>query len=127
MGRNPVFPAQGIRLQDDYFVVKIRNKGKKTLYITSGIKAQDCDYKHWDRTVYLKKQVTIKPNTTKYVRFYVSGSPAWYDYTDYTIFYKFRYDGKTYEGHVWDEDSVFKKNGSWYSTYWDEDWYWGWY
>ena len=33
------------------------------------------------------------------------------------------YDGKTYEGHTWDEDSVYKKGKSWYGTYWDEDWY----
>lgn len=114
--------------RNNYFVVKIKNKGKKTLTITSGIKVRDIDYKSFDRKIRLKKKVKIKSGKTKKVRFYVKGKPTWYNASDFTLYYKFNYDGKTYEGHVWDEDSVFeKKKNSWYSTYWDEEWYESWY
>ena len=109
--------------RDNYFSVEIRNKGPKTLTINSGIKVEDKDYKTYDRRVYLKKKVSIKTNTTKSVRFYVKGGLTWPDYSDFTLFYKFTYDGKTYESHVWYDDSVYKKGKKWYGTYWDEDWY----
>ena len=114
--------------RSNVFKVKFRNLGPKTVTITSGIKVKDVDYKVFDRKVKLKKKVKIKPGKTKYVKFYVVGKSTWYDYEDFTLYYKFKYDGKTYEGHVWDEDSVFKwgKKG-WYSTYDDEDWYNSWY
>ena len=112
--------------RSNVFKVKFRNLGPKTVTITSGIKVKDIDYKTFDRKIRLKKKVKIKPGKTKYVKFYVKGRPTWYDYEDFTLYYKFKCDGKTYEGHVWDEDSVFKKGKSWYSTYWDEDWYNNW-
>lgn len=112
--------------RNNYFVVKYKNKGNYSVYITSGIKVIDVDYKNYDRKVRLTKTVKIKPGQTKYVRFYVIGKNTWWDYEDFTLYYKFRYDGKTYEGHVWDEDSVFKRNKAWYATYWDDDWYYGW-
>ena len=94
--------------------------------ITSGIKVVDIDYKAYDRKVRLKKKVKIKPGKTKYVKFYVKGRTTWYKSEDFTIYYKFRYDGKTYEGHAWDEDSVYKYGKGWYDTYWDENWYQHW-
>ena len=109
--------------RDNYFVVRIKNKGRKNLYITSGNKVEDVDYKSFDRKISLKKKVTIKPGQTKYVHFRVKGRNTWYDYEDFTLCYKFTYDGKSYEGHTWDEDSVYKKGKSWYGTYWDEEWY----
>lgn len=111
----------------NYFVVKYRNLGSKPLTITSGIKVKDVDYKSFDRKIKLKKKIKIKPNTTKFVRFYVKGRTTWPDYEDFTLFYKFNYDGKVYEGHVWDEDSVYKKGKKWYCTYFDDDWYENWY
>lgn len=113
--------------RNNYFVVKFKNKATRSVFIKSGIKVQDVDYKSFDRNVYLKKSVTIKPGETKYVRFYVKGSNTWYDPSDFTLFYKFSYDGATYEGHVWGGDSVFKKGKSWYATYWDDAWYETWY
>ena len=107
----------------NYFTVRFKNKGKKTLYIVSGNKVEDVDYKSFDRKVSLGKKVVIKPGQTKYIHFRVRGRNTWYNYEDFTLCYKFMYDGKTYEGHTWDEDSVYKKGKSWYGTYWDEDWY----
>lgn len=107
----------------NYFTVRFKNKGKKTLYIVSGNKVEDVDYKSFDRKVSLGKKVAIKPGQTRYVHFRVRGRNTWYNYEDFTLCYKFMYDGKTYEGHTWDEDSVYKKGKSWYGTYWDEDWY----
>ena len=109
--------------RDNYFTVRFKNKGKKTLYIVSGNKVEDVDYKSFDRKVSLKKKMAIKPGQTRYVHFRVRGRNTWYNYEDFTLCYKFMYDGKIYEGHTWDEDSVYKKGKSWYGTYWDEDWY----
>lgn len=112
----------------NYFTVKFKNAGKTSVTIKKGIKVIDIDYKSYDRNVYMKKSVTIKPGKTKYIRFYVKGSTTWYNYRDFTLYYKFVFDHKEYEGHVWDEDSVYKKGKSWYATYWNsyvegyEDW-----
>lgn len=95
--------------------------------MTSGIKVEDVDYKTYDRKIKLKNTVKIKPNQTKYVRYYVVGNTTWPNYSDYTLFYKFRYDGKTYNARTWDSESIFKRNGEWYYTYWDDDWYEDWY
>ena len=87
-------------------------------------------YKSYDRNLKFKKgsSVTIKPYKSVTVRFYVKGRVTWYDYSRYTLQYKFKFDGKTYTGRVWDEDSVYK-NKSWQDTYWDyeayEYWMWG--
>lgn len=113
--------------RNNYFTVKFKNKGKKTLYIVSGNKVENVDYKSFDRKISLGKKTAIKPGQTKYVHFRVKGSNTWYNYEDFTLCYKFVYDGKTYEGHTWDEDSSYKKGKSWYSTYWDEEWYENWY
>lgn len=110
----------------NYFVVKFRNRGSKPLTITSGIKVEDVDYKSYDRKVKLKKKIKIKPKSTKFVRFYVKGKNTWPEYDDFTLFYKFSYDGKTYEGHVWDEDSVYKNGKKWYYSYLNENWYYDW-
>lgn len=114
--------------RDNYFTVKFKNAGKTSVTIKKGIKVIDIDYKFYDRNVYMKKSVTIKPGKTKYIRFYVKGSNTWYNYRDFTLYYKFVFDHKEYEGHVWDEDSVFREGKKWYSTYWRgneddyEDW-----
>ena len=106
------------------FVVKVKNWGTKTLYIKKGTgKVEDVDYKSFDRKVKLYKTVKIKPKSSKTLYFKVQGRTTWYDYSDFTLFYKFTYDGKNYTWHVWDEDSVMKTSNGWYSTYWDEDKY----
>lgn len=112
--------------RNNYFEVVYQNTSTKNLMITSGIKVENVDYKSYDRQIRLKKTVTIKPGKKAKVRFYVKGSNTWYDYSDFTVFYKFKFDGITYEGHVWDEDSVFRKGKKWYSTYMDEDTYIDW-
>ena len=122
--REPNFAAKvtAYYTRDNYFTVKIRNLGARPLTIKSGIKVENVDYKSFDRNVRLKKAVTIPKGKTKTVRFYVKGTNTWYDYADYTLFYKFVYDGKEYEGHVWYDDSVFKKpDKKWYTTYWEKD------
>lgn len=106
--------------RDNYFSVKFKNYGSKSLTILSdGAYCMDVDYKSYDRDLRLKgnEDIKIKPGETKTVKFYVKGSVTWYDYQDFTIRYYFKYNGAKYLGSVWDEDSVFKRGNSWYNTY----------
>lgn len=131
--RNPNFGAilTGYNTRNNYFTVKYKNWGDKPVYIKpNNAKVEDVDYKRFDRRVRLPggKTIKINPKKTKTVRFYVQGSVSWYNYRDYTLIYKFSYDGKQYEGHVWDEDSSYKRGKKWYCTYWSsyEDKYLSW-
>ena len=115
--------------RDNYFTVKIKNYGVSDLQIIrggKGSKVENVDYKSFDRSIKASSTVVVKPGKTKIVRFYLKGSTTWYDVSDYTLFAKIKYQGKTYSWHVWDEDSVYKKGKKWYNTYFDEDWYGEW-
>ena len=112
--------------RDNYFVVKVKNNSSSPItIIRNGGKVKNVDYKSYDRNI-KGGNVTVKPGKTKYVRFYLKGSNTWYDYSDFTLYSKIRYEGKTYEWHVWDEDSVYKKNKKWYATYWNDNQYENW-
>ncbi len=113
--------------RNNYFTVKFKNVSNKTLTITSGTKVEEDDYKSFDRKIRLKKKVKIKPNQTQYVKFYVKGRTTWYDVSDFTLFYKFSFDGKTYVGRTWDGNTSYKTGKSWYNTFWDEEFYNDWY
>ena len=107
--------------RDNYFTVKYKNYGSSTVTILSkDAYCMDVDYKSYDRKLYLKgnKSIKIKPGKSKTVKFKVKGSGTWYDYTDFTIRYYFKYNGGKYLGSVWDEESVFKRGKHWYATYW---------
>lgn len=109
------------------FTVKFKNNGKKNLTILStDASALHCDYTSLDRKLKVNA-TTIRPGQTKYVKFTAKDQP-WYDWNEYTISYYFKYDGKKYNGHVWDWDSSFKDKGKWWCTYWTtfEDWYYDW-
>lgn len=132
--RNPNFGAvvTGYNTRNNYFTVKFRNLEKRAVIIQPyNAKVEHVAYKTYDRYLRLpnNKPIYIRPGKNVYVRFYVRGKVTWYDYSRYTLCYKFTYDGKTYDGHVWDEDSVFKRGKSWYHTFWQssEDWYYTWY
>ena len=132
--RNPNFGAvvTGYNTRNNYFTVKFRNLEKRPVIIRPyNAKVEHVAYKTYDRYLYLpnNKSIYIRPGKNVYVRFYVRGKVTWYDYSRYTLCYKFTYDGKTYDGHVWDEDSVFKRGKNWYYTFWQssEDWYYTWY
>lgn len=122
-------PDFGARLtayntRNNYFTVKFKNNSNKALTILRGTtKVMDADYKSFDRNINLSKSYTIKPGKSKTIKFKVKGKPTWYKYIDFTLQYKFKFDGKTYTGRTWSDDSVYKKGSSWYYTYWDEDWY----
>lgn len=107
------------RTRSNCFIVKITNKGGKTLYITEGIKVENWDYKFLDRKVYLKKKVKIAPNKTKYVKFYVRGGVTENDRFNFDLKYKFKFNGKTYKGNVWWSNSKYRKGGKWKPTYTD--------
>lgn len=105
--------------RDNYFVVRIRNlSSHKLTIIRKGAEVRDVDYKTYDRSVSSTSDIVIDPGKTKKVKFYLNGNTTWYDYTDFTLYAKFKYEGVTYPWHVWDTDSVYKRNKSWYSTYW---------
>lgn len=123
--RNPNFGAilTGYNTRNNYFTVKYKNWGDKPVYIKpNNAKVEDVDYKRFDRKLRLSggKTIKIKPKKSVTLRFYVRGSVSWYNYRDYTLIYKFSYDGKQYEGHVWDEDSSYKRGKKWYGTYWSD-------
>lgn len=112
--------------RNNYFTVKFKNVSDKMLTITSGTKVEEDHYKFYDRKIRLKKKVKIKPNQTKYVRFYVKGRTTWYDSSDFILFYKFKFDGKTYVGRTWEGDTGYKKGKNWYNTFWDHEFYSDW-
>lgn len=108
--------------RNNYFVVKFKNWGNKPVYIKPGnAKVQNTDYKSFDRYLRLAggKTIKVNPHKSVSVKFYVRGRVSWYDVSTYTLFYRFSYDGRSFEGHVWDEDSVYKKGKKWYATYWN--------
>lgn len=107
------------RTKSNCFIVKITNKGGKPLYITAGTKAENWDYKFLDRKVYLKKKVKISPNKTKYVKFYVRGGVTENDRFNFDLKYKFKFNGKNYNGRVRWSNSQYKKGGKWKTTFTD--------
>lgn len=112
--------------RNNRFVVKFKNKGTKTLYITSGIDVEQFNYRTFDRNISLSKTVSIAPGKVKYVYFKVKGSITYWDCDTYNLYYKFKYDGKTYTGVTWGEGSEYKSGSKWPETYqsdWYDDWY----
>ena len=81
--------------RNNVFYVVITNNGTNNLKITSGIKVEEVDYKSFDRKI-STKAVTIKPRSKKTIKFKVKGGITWYDYEDFTLYYKIKYGGKTY-------------------------------
>ncbi|MGN0368885.1 MAG: Ig-like domain-containing protein [Wujia sp.] len=110
---------------DNYFVLTITNNSKKKMTVLKG-KSQivEFEYAAFDRTVNLSKSVTIKPGESKKIRFDVIGDVTWYDYSGYTLYYKFMLDGKTYDAKA-DSfvTSKYKSGSSWKKTYLDDDWF----
>lgn len=115
----------------NYFVVAFYNKSNKSLTIQpSGAKVEHVAYRSYDRYLRLQggKNIVIKPKKFARIKFYVKGSTTWYQVGRYTLFYKMKFDGVSYEAHTWNNDSVFKNKSKWYHTYTADDWYhyWEW-
>lgn len=122
--QKPEFYAQlyEYNTRNNYFSVVFYNNSNKSITIDStGAKVMHVAYKAYDRNLKLKKKITIKPHKSISVRFYVKGRVTWYDYSRYTLQYKFKYDKKTYTGRVWDEESIYKNGKKWYHTYADTE------
>ena len=49
-----------------------------------------------------------------------------YRYGEFTLSYKFKYDGETYTGEVQDGLSGYIKKGNWVKSYWDSKLYANW-
>ena len=105
------------RTRSNCFIVKIRNNSTKNLYITSGVKVINDRYKAFDRKIYLKKSVKLKPYKTKYVKFYVKGSNTDNNTDEFTLKYKFKFNGKNHIGRVRWCKSDYKVGGKWKYTY----------
>lgn len=89
----------GYNRAGNYFTTRIKNNTKKSLVIySSNSEAVDSKYPVYDRKLKLlnNKNITLKANEEKSVKFYVQGSRTWYDYTDFAIVYKIKFDGKSY-------------------------------
>lgn len=128
-GSNPNFYAclYDYNTRDNYFTVLVKNlRGSDLIIINDGAKVEDVNYKVYDRWMKKGSNVVVKHGQTKYIRFYVNGSVTWPDYDDFTLFAKIKFEGETYNWHVWDCDSVFQRNGKWYNTYWNEEAYQNW-
>ena len=105
------------KTRDNYFIVKMSNYSDKKMVITSGIKVRHDDYKFLDRKLRLKKKVTIKPGKTKYVRFYAKGGNTDTDIFAFALKYKFKFNGKTYQGSVRGDSSKYKSGGKWKESF----------
>jgi uncharacterized protein YjdB len=119
--------------RNNYFAVKIKNHGKKSLIIhSSKACAYDADYKSYDRNLKFSgktKDITIKAGKSATVKFYVIGTTTWPDIDDKWIRYYFTYNGKKYYASVNSSisDTCYKDGKTWYYTYWkdvgpEEDW-----
>ena len=107
--------------RNNYFEVRIRNNSSKNLYITSGERVLHSGYKEYDRRIYLTKQVKIKPGATKRIRFYVSGGYTYPDCNYFTLYYRFRFNGKNRQGRVSTLSCSYKSGGKWKKPYPNED------
>lgn len=115
--------------RDNYFVVTFYNKSNKKLIIQSnGAKVEHVAYTSYDRYLSLEggNDIVIKPKKSARIKFYVNGSTTWYQVGRYTLLYRMKFDGVSYEAHTWNNDSVFKMKSKWYHTYTADDWYHGW-
>ena len=86
-----------VNTTDYVYEMKFKNWGSKPLYI----------FKRGKRGAY----ITIKPHSSRMLYKY-------YDEEDEVDYY-FKYDGRTYHGWLSWEQSLYRKNGSWYNTYWN--------
>lgn len=114
--------------RSNYFVLIVKNHSPKPLTILKGkTKVLDCQYKNLDRTVSLSKSVTLKPGQCKKIKFKVVGRVTWFDYNDFTLYYNFKLDGKTYRAK---SDSLtiskYKSGSSWVNTYREKEWFVDW-
>ncbi len=105
------------------FIVKFRNNGSRPLYITSGIDIKQFNYRTFDRYISLSKTVSIAPGKSKLVYFNVKGNVTYRNCETFNLYYRFKYDGKTYKGVAWNDGSEYKKGTKWPATYKDPDWY----
>ena len=109
----------GYNTRNNYFTIKVYNSGASPVtFIRSGSRVIDKDYKKYDRYIKGGKNVTVKAGKTATIKFYVKGSNTWYKYNDFTLYTTMKYEGKAYPCHIWDEDSSYKKNKKWWTTYW---------
>lgn len=114
--------------RDNYFEVKVKNlRSSDLIIIKKGAKIVNYDYKEYDRKIKSGDNIVVKSGETKYIRFYIDGDYTYPDHEKFDLHASIIFEGKTYEWHVWRNDSVYKKNGSWWDTYWDEDSYDEWY
>ena len=103
--------------RDNYFVVRVHNYRSSDLTINrTGNYVENVDYKSFDRKIINSSNIVVKGGKTVDVKFPVSGNTTWYDYTEYTLFSKIIFEGNTYEWHVWDTNSVYKRSDGWYLT-----------
>lgn len=105
----------------NYFVAEFKNYSNKPLTIySSGAKALDDNFKSYDRNLRLTSStIKIRPKSKMKVKFYVKGRVTWYNVKDFTIYYKFKFDDRTYNGKFWyaSDSSAFKIGKKWYYTY----------
>ena len=61
------------------------------------------------------------------IKFKVVGRVTWFDYNDFTLYYNFKLDGKTYRAK---SDSLtiskYKSGSSWVNTYREKEWFVDW-
>lgn len=125
---NPDFAAvlYKYNTRDNYFVVKLRNNNAKPITVLKKTTSVlDYQYKTFDRKVTPKNSVVIQPGETKSIKFYVNGTVTWPEVSDFTIYYYFKLDEKTYYAKA-DVIGISKykdDNKKWKNTYQKKSWY----
>ena len=124
-GGEPDFFAKVVEYntRDNYFTVKYMNVGVESIVIhPNGAYSFENGSKSYDRTLRVAggKNITVKPNKSRKIRFYVNGNTTWPNYKSHTIRYYFTYAGKKYLGSTWYNGSSLQKKGKWFTTYWKE-------
>lgn len=114
--------------RNNEFIIKVKNISNKNITIMSkGAKAQDCDYKKYDRKLRIKgkSKVVIKPGQTKKIRFKVIGKLTWYDHEDFEIRSYWKWGKKKCLVSVNSDEGAYVKSGKrWkWISYADECWF----
>ena len=113
--------------RNNYVIVKVKNNGPKSIkFIRKGAKLRNHNYKFYDRSTKSVSSVSVKPGKTKYIKFYVKGDYLWDELENYTLYSKFKYDGRTFKWRVFTGSTGYKRGKGWYNTYYDrydyDDW-----
>ena len=99
------------------FILSLKNYTGKTIRIYSnGSWVREDDYRFYDRNLKLsngKSYIDIKPMKKATIKFKVKGRLTWYRVSDFTLFSKWKWNGKVYDTKVSYFGAYIKTGNKW--------------